>query len=142
MHTVVDGSGCALVVPAPVVHERVIITEEDRRIVGEAIKDLEFELGKATIKAHSYPTLNRVAALLVQKNFSLKLAGHTDNSGSMARNLALSKDRAEAVKTYLVEHGANPSTIEATGYGPSQPIATNKTAEGRQDNRRVEFSLF
>ena len=60
----------------------------------------------------------------------------------MALNLALSKDRAEAVKSYLTSQGANPSRIEATGYGPNQPIATNKTADGRQKNRRVEFSLF
>jgi OOP family OmpA-OmpF porin len=141
-NTVVDGAGCPLKTPKPVIREKVIITEADRKVVGEAISNLEFDLGKATIKARSYATLNRVAALLVEKNFSLKLAGHTDNTGSMALNLRLSKDRAEAVKAYLVSQGANPSTIEATGYGPNQPIATNKTAEGRQQNRRVEFSLF
>lgn len=138
----VDGAGCPLKVPAPIVREKVIVTEADRKVVGEAIKNLEFELGKATIKETSYPTLDRVADLLVQKNFSLKLAGHTDNTGSMALNLALSKNRAEAVKAYLVSKGANASTIEATGYGPNQPIASNKTAAGRQQNRRVEFSLF
>ncbi len=141
-NTVVDGAGCPLKVPAPIIREKVIVTEADRKVVGEAIKNLEFELGKATIKERSFPTLDRVADLLVQKNFSLKLAGHTDNTGSMALNLALSKDRAEAVKAYLVSKGANASTIEATGYGPNQPIATNKTAAGRQQNRRVEFSLF
>jgi OOP family OmpA-OmpF porin len=141
-NTTVDGAGCPLKVPASIIHEKVIVTEADRKVVGEAIKNLEFELGKATIKERSYPTLNRVAALLVEKNFSLKLAGHTDNTGSMQLNLALSKDRAEAVKAYLVSQGANASTIEATGYGPTQPIATNKTAAGRQQNRRVEFSLF
>jgi len=140
--TTVDGSGCPLKVPAPVIREKVIVTEADRKIVGEAIKNLEFDLGKATIKEHSYPTLNRVADLLVEKHFSLKLAGHTDNTGSMSLNMALSKDRAEAVKSYLVSKGANASTIEATGYGPTQPIASNKTAAGRQQNRRVEFSLF
>jgi OOP family OmpA-OmpF porin len=77
----------------------------------------------------------------MQKNFSLKLAGHTDNIGSAAANLKLSKDRAEAVKAYLVDKGINASFIEATGYGAGQPIATNKTAAGRQTNRRVEFSL-
>jgi OOP family OmpA-OmpF porin len=141
-NTIVDGAGCPLKVPAPVIREKVIVTEADRKVVGEAIKNLEFDLSKATIKATSYETLNRVASLLVEKNFSLKLAGHTDNSGSMALNLRLSKARAEAVKAYLVSQGANASTIEATGYGPNQPIATNKTAAGRQQNRRVEFSLF
>lgn len=138
--TVVDGSGCALKVPAPV--EKVIITEADRKVVADAIKNLEFDLGKATIRQKSYATLNRVAELLLQKNFSLKLAGHTDNTGSDALNMRLSKDRAESVKSYLVSQGANASRIEATGYGESQPIASNKTAAGRQQNRRVEFTLF
>ena len=141
-NTVVDGAGCPLKTPKPVVNEKVIITQEDRRVVDEAIRNLEFDLGKATIRQTSYNTLNKVAALLVEKNFSLKLAGHTDNTGSMALNLALSKDRAEAIKAYLVSQGANASRIEATGYGPNQPIATNKTAAGRQKNRRVEFTLY
>jgi len=139
---VVDGSGCPLKVPAPVIQEKVIITEADRRVVADAIKNLEFDLGKATIRSKSYTTLNRVAALLVEKNFSLKLAGHTDNTGSAALNMRLSKDRAESVKAYLVSQGANASRIEATGYGMNQPIATNKTAKGRQQNRRVEFTLY
>ncbi|MBB5636454.1 OOP family OmpA-OmpF porin [Pedobacter cryoconitis] len=140
--TVVDGAGCPLVTPAPVVTEKVIITEADRKVVKQAIKDLEFDLAKATIRAKSYPSLNRVANLLVTKNFSLKLAGHTDNTGSADLNMRLSKDRAESVKAYLVSQGANASRIEATGYGKNQPIATNKTAAGRQKNRRVEFTLY
>ncbi|MFC3561954.1 DUF6089 family protein [Pedobacter jamesrossensis] len=139
--TVVDGSGCPLKTPEKVV-EKVVVTEEDRKVVNEAIKNLEFDLGKATIRSKSYASLNRVAALLVQKNFSLKLAGHTDNTGSKALNLRLSKERAESVKAYLVSQGANASRIEATGYGMGQPIATNKTAAGRQKNRRVEFTLY
>ena len=140
--TVVDGAGCPLVAPAPIVTEKVIVTEADRKVVKQAIKDLEFDLGKATIRAKSYPSLNRVANLLVTKNFSLKLAGHTDNTGSADLNMRLSKDRAESVKAYLVSQGANASRIEATGYGKNQPIATNKTAAGRQKNRRVEFTLY
>lgn len=119
-----------------------VITETDRRTVDEAIKNLEFETGKSVIRANSYNSLNKVAALLVEKDFSLKLAGHTDNTGSLELNLRLSKDRAEAVKAYLVSKGANPSRIEATGYGPNQPIASNKTVEGRQQNRRVEFTIY
>lgn len=142
--TAVDGSGCPLVVPKPqIIREtKVIVTEADRKLVGEAIKNLEFDLGKSTIKQKSYLTLNRVAALLVEKDFSLKLAGHTDITGSRELNMRLSKDRAEAVKAYLVAQGANASRIEAIGYGPDQPVASNKTASGRQENRRVEFTLF
>lgn len=135
VNTVVDGAGCPI-------KEKIVVTEADRSIVNEAFRNLEFDLGKSTLRSTSYATLNRVATLLVEKNFSLKLAGHTDNSGSMELNQRLSKDRAEAVKAYLVSQGANPSRIEATGYGPTQPITTNKTAAGRQKNRRVEFSLF
>jgi len=140
--TVVDGAGCPLKTPAPVVNEKVIITEADRKVVADAIKNLEFDLNKATIRPKSYATLNRVANLLVSKNFSLKLAGHTDNTGSNELNMRLSKARAESVKAYLVSQGVNASRIEATGYGENQPIATNSTAAGRQKNRRVEFTLY
>ncbi len=138
--TAVDGSGCALPENKPDV--KVFVTEEDKKVVRDAISNLEFDLGKSTIRSHSFPSLDRVANLLVTKNFSLKLAGHTDNTGSAALNLRLSKDRAEAVRQYLVSKGANASRIEATGYGQTQPIASNKTAVGRQQNRRVEFTLY
>ncbi|WP_406826754.1 OmpA family protein [Pedobacter sp. KACC 23697] len=140
--TVVDGSGCPIKVQREIIKETKVITEEDRKVVRDAISNLEFDLGKSTIRSKSYATLNRVAGLLVDKNFSLKLAGHTDNTGGRELNLRLSKDRAESVKAYLVSQGANASRIEATGYGPDQPIATNKTAAGRQQNRRVEFTLY
>jgi len=139
----VDGAGCPLPQPKQIIkQEKVVVTQQDRKIVDEAIKDLEFDLGKATIRPASYPSLDRVAELLVNKHFSLKLAGHTDNTGSNALNMRLSKERAESVKSYLVSKGANASRIEAVGYGSSQPIATNDTPEGRQQNRRVEFTLY
>lgn len=140
--TQVDGGGCSITVTVNNPTKTIVITEEDRRIVSEAIKNLEFDFGKATIRSSSLPSLKRVADLLTTKNFSLKLAGHTDNVGSDAANLKLSKNRAESVKAYLVSQGANPSRIEATGYGESQPIETNTTDEGRQKNRRVEFTLY
>ena len=144
----VDGSGCALPVPPPPVKDTIvkvntyIITEEDRKIVSEAIRNLEFDFAKATIRPRSFPYLNRVADLLVKKGISLKLGGHTDWIGSDAANMKLSKDRAESVKNYLVSQGVSSARIEAVGYGESQPIATNKTANGRQKNRRVEFTLY
>ncbi|CAN5753439.1 hypothetical protein BH10BAC2_BH10BAC2_07280 [soil metagenome] len=139
----VDGSGCPLPKPEVVKPQQtIVITEEDRKIVSDAIKNLEFDLGKATIRSTSNQRLDKVAALLVEKNFTLKLAGHTDNVGSEAANLKLSKDRAESVKAYLVSKGVNASRVEATGYGESQPISSNKTNAGRQQNRRVEFTLF
>lgn len=140
----VDGAGCPLpkatnTITKPVTY---VITDEDKKVVTEAIKNLEFDFGKASIRANSYPTLNRLADLLIKKNLSLKLAGHTDNIGSEAYNMKLSKERAESIKTYLVNKGVNASRIEATGYGETQPIDTNKTEKGRQNNRRVEFTLY
>jgi OOP family OmpA-OmpF porin len=143
--TAVDGSGCALPkmeTPKPIVTTTYIITEEDKKIVTEAIKNLEFDLAKSTIRSTSFASLNRVADLMVSKNLSLKLAGHTDSQGSDAYNMKLSTDRAESVKAYLVSKGVNASRIEATGYGETQPIDDNTTAAGRQNNRRVEFTLF
>lgn len=139
----VDGSGCPIIVKNETkIIEKIIITEEDKKVVAEAIKNLEFDLGKASIRPRSFESLDRVAALLIEKNFKLKLAGYTDNTGSLQLNMRLSKERAEAVKNYLVSKGANPYNIEAYGYGPNDPIATNATPEGRQLNRRVEFTLY
>ena len=136
--TKVDGSGC----PLPKADVKVYVTDDDRKIVKEAIQNLEFDLGKAAIRPQSFESLDKVAKLLIDKNFSLKLAGHTDNIGTETGNMKLSKDRAEAVRAYLVSKGVNASRIEATGYGSTQPIAPNTTAIGRQFNRRVEFTLF
>ncbi|MEO5911408.1 MAG: OmpA family protein [Pelobium sp.] len=140
--TAVDGSGCPLPKLEPAKPVTYIITEEDKKIVTEAIKNLEFDFNKATIRSTSYSTLDRVANLLITKNLSIKLAGHTDSKGSDAYNMKLSKDRAESIKSYLVSKGVNPSRVEATGYGESQPIDTNNTEAGRQNNRRVEFTLY
>ncbi|WP_017258472.1 DUF6089 family protein [Pedobacter arcticus] len=140
----VDGAGCPLPVSKTIVQKPVtyIISEEDKKVVADAIKNLEFDLAKATIRSTSFATLDKVADLISSKNLSLKLAGHTDSQGSDAYNMKLSKERAESVKAYLVSKGVNASRIEATGYGESQPIDTNATAKGRQNNRRVEFTLF
>ena len=138
--TAVDGSGCPLPVKKPDV--KVYVTQQDQQVVNEAVKNLEFDFGKATIRAHSDSSLNKLASLLVNKGFQLKLSGYTDNIGSVEANLKLSKARAEAVKTYLSQQGADPSKISAEGYGKANPIASNKTDAGRQINRRVEFSMF
>lgn len=142
--TKVDGSGCELpkdTTPRQTI-TKVTITDEDRRIVRNAIQNLEFETAKSSIKPGSYASLDQLAEMLKTRGFSLKLGGHTDNVGTMAKNMVLSKDRAESVKQYLVNQGVNPSKIEAVGYGPSQPIASNKTKAGRQKNRRVEFTIY
>ncbi len=136
----VDGSGCPLPVNKPDV--KVYITQQDKEVVNEAVKNLEFDFGKATISAKSDASLDKLAQLLIDKKVHLKLSGYTDNVGSYDRNLQLSKDRAGAIKTYLAGKGADASLIQSEGYGKSNPIATNKTAAGRQKNRRVEFSIY
>lgn len=138
--TQVDGAGCPLPERKPDV--KVYVTKEDQQVVNEAVKNLEFDFGKSTIREHSDESLNKLAQLMVAKKFHLKLAGYTDNIGSVSANLKLSRDRANAVKTYLATQGVDPSMIQAEGYGKANPIATNATDAGRQLNRRVEFTLF
>ena len=118
-------------------------TAEEAQIIKTALANLEFESAKATIKSTSYPYLDGLAELLKKHpEWSVKLAGHTDNTGKAAKNLQLSKDRANAVKNYLVSKGADGANIEAEGFGSSKPIASNNTAAGKAKNRRVEVQLF
>ncbi len=143
----VDGWGCPIIIPvaAPVVKEEKTIptvTDDDRRIIKDAMQSLVFESGRSVISELSYPSLDKVASLLFIKSIKLKLSGYTDNQGSPVLNLRLSTERAQAVKSYLVSKGVDSSLIEATGYGTAHPIASNKTAAGRKQNRRVEFSLY
>ena len=74
--------------------------------------------------------------------FRILIEGHTDNVGSAALNMRLSLSRAEAVKTYLTERGIDGERIIAKGYGLTQPVAPNTTPQGRQKNRRVEFTIL
>ena len=119
------------------------IDTTEQEIVRLAFENLEFEYDKAIIRPSSYASLNELASLLVRKpNYGLKLAGHTDSDGSEEYNLILSKNRAEAVKTYLVGKGANAEKIVTEYYGESMPIASNDTPQGKQRNRRVEMTLI
>ncbi|QES87734.1 OmpA family protein [Rhizosphaericola mali] len=140
--TQVDGSGCPIKLTNTIIKQERVITKEDQQVVTDAVKNLEFDFAKATIREHSDAALDRLADLLKAKNFNLKLSGYTDNVGSVAANLKLSKERANAVKEYLVAQGVNESQIVSEGFGKANPIASNKTEAGRQMNRRVEFKLF
>lgn len=136
--TKVDGAGC----PIEKVESKADISEKENQVVFDAITNLQFEAGKTDILAGSLPTLNKLAQLLIDKKLNLKLSGYADIQGSDEINLKLSKNRAEAVKTYLVSKGVKPASITTIGYGKTYPIAPNKTDAGRQLNRRVEFSLY
>ena len=69
------------------------------------------------------------------------MSGHTDNQGAPAKNLDLSKRRAAAVKTYLASKGVATTRLISEGFGQTKPVGDNKTAEGRQRNRRVEMKV-
>ena len=129
-------------VPAPVT------TPSDAGDIGRALDqagvavldDLVFASGAATLTDGDYPSLAAVAAWLqANPEGTVALVGHTDASGSLAGNIALSERRAEAVAEVLVEtHGADRARVIAKGVGFLAPRATNQTEEGRQKNRRVE----
>jgi len=102
-----------------------------------------FDTGKATLKAESLPTLKMILGLLNDDsglNFSIE--GHTDNQGSKGINQPLSEHRADAVRAWLEGKGIDPARFKTAGFGDSKPIDSNKTTEGRANNRRVEFVKF
>jgi outer membrane protein OmpA-like peptidoglycan-associated protein len=105
--------------------------------------DLSFPIGKATLPDRDFPVLDRLATLLTQhQTLTARVEGHTDSAGRDEVNLALSQERADAVKQALVERGASAQRIEAVGYGESRPIADNGTRAGRDRNRRIEVYLI
>lgn len=102
---------------------------------------LLFDLGKATIKPESYEQLDRFSEwLLRHETIGVSVDGHTDKSGSDEFNLTLSKQRADAVKTYLVDKGVDGSKLFTRGFGDTQPVDTSRL-ENNPKNRRVELSL-
>ncbi len=95
-----------------------------------------------TLLRSMLPVLKYFAAKPKYKTMRCKIIGHTDSKGSSRKNRLLSKRRAQAVFTFLQSHGVSESFLRSLGMGESTPIATNKTAEGRARNRRVEFKLY
>ena len=107
------------------------------------MKNVFFETDKATLLSASYPELDRVKDLLTSHSeYKLQIAGHTDNTGSEQHNVGLGKDRAEAVKAYLLSHGIAADRLTTVSYGSAKPVVSNDTEEGRAQNRRVEFVLI
>ncbi len=118
------------------------IKEEVKKIIQMAFDKLEFETGKAVIKSVSLPSLDKLVKVMAENpEFSLRIAGHTDNVGNPDANMKLSRDRAEAVKAYFVKKGINANRFTVEAYGDTKPIADNKRSEGRKKNRRVEMEI-
>jgi outer membrane protein OmpA-like peptidoglycan-associated protein len=108
------------------------------------LKNIFFDRKMATLQPASYAELRRLVQLM-NDNPSLKIqiSGHTDAMGKDADNLTLSNDRAQSVRTYLINEGSiDASRLKAVGYGETKPVATNDTEEGRALNRRVELTIL
>ena len=126
----VANNGC----PEPTVEVMTELNEYSRTIL--------FDLNKATIRDESKETLQAIADIMEEyPNTVFHIGGHTDSTGSAAYNEKLSEERAESVRQFLINAGIPATRLTAEGYGEARPIASNNTARGRQENRRVEISL-
>lgn len=117
-------------------------TRQTERGLVVTLGDVLFEVDKADLKPGAMRSLNQLAvALRDDTNARVAIEGHTDSTGSRAHNMDLSDRRAAAVKSYLVSNGVDFSRITTRGLGPDYPVASNDTAAGRQQNRRVEVII-
>ncbi len=99
-----------------------------------------FDTGSAALTADDQTTLNKAADSMKQNpNMRLRIQGYTDSTGDAAQNVALSKQRSDAVQQYLTGKGVDQSRLNLEGFGDSNPAATNGTADGKATNRRVEL---
>jgi outer membrane protein OmpA-like peptidoglycan-associated protein len=115
---------------------------QDNRLQVVIPGDISFDPGRADIKPNFRSVLDQFAQSVVQNpNSTVHVVGHTDSTGSDALNLQLSRDRANAVRDYLVTRGVAANRIVAEGRGPREPVATNDTEAGRASNRRVEIFI-
>jgi len=119
---------------------QVLETRDTARGLIVNMPDVLFDTGKADIKASARERLAKVAGILLSyPDIHVEIDGFTDITGSLDLNQRLSEQRAEAVRTYLSSQGVRSDTMTTQGFGPSQPVASNDTAAGRQQNRRVEL---
>ncbi len=110
---------------------------------GFVMTSLHFDNDSDVIREESFYDLSRLSEKLNrEQKLKLVIEGHTDAVASHDYNIDLSERRANSVKQFLIKAGINQNRIEAKGYGETKPIASNKTKEGRQKNRRVEFKLL
>jgi outer membrane protein OmpA-like peptidoglycan-associated protein len=121
----------------------VVLTQKEQEVMTYAMQGVQFETGSAQLVKSSYTVLDNVVSVL-KGNSQLRLSinGHTDRTGNESANVKLSQSRANACMAYLVSKGISLSRLTAKGYGSSQPVSDNSTAEGRKMNRRVEFTSY
>ncbi|HET9624125.1 MAG TPA: OmpA family protein, partial [Kofleriaceae bacterium] len=108
----------------------------------EILESVYFKTDRAEIQPRSFALLDNVVAVLKAHDaLKIQVEGHTDSQGKAEYNKQLSQRRADAVVQYLVKHGISVDRLTSIGFGQEKPIADNKTAEGRAQNRRVVFTV-
>ncbi len=118
------------------------VTVEIIKQLNEYSKTILFDYDKSSIRKESYSALQSIADIMKEyPNANFLIEGHTDSRGSDSYNMKLSNERAASVREYLTTIGMPGSRLTSKGFGEERPIATNNTAAGRQQNRRVEISL-
>ncbi len=143
VHPYNSGAGYALYIAEREVMKQNIVVNE---LIDKINKDgfislyINFDTGKAVIKADSFSQLDQVVtALKSSPELKLEVGGHTDNVGSADANLTLSDARAKSVMKYLSDKGIAAGRLSAKGYGQTKPVADNRSDDGRAKNRRVEL---
>jgi outer membrane protein OmpA-like peptidoglycan-associated protein len=118
------------------------VSEKTKKLFEKALTGIQFETGRSVIKKTSFPILDQVVDVMNENpSYDLEIHGHTDSQGDDAKNQVLSEERAAAVRTYLIGKGVAANRLQSFGHGETMPIADNKTAAGRAQNRRVEFKV-
>ena len=121
------------------------VNQAEQQIIDAALKNriIEFESGSAVLAFSGAQILDEMVIALNKVGAKkIRIIGHTDSSGNTHKNLLLSQQRAEAVKTYLIAKNIPAHLLSTDGLGASKPVADNTTAEGRKKNRRIEFEVL
>jgi outer membrane protein OmpA-like peptidoglycan-associated protein len=109
--------------------------------IAEMTQNLHFGFAKANFNSKYNDQLDQLAKALIDGDYAVVLRGHADSIGTYVGNWKLSQKRADSIKSYLMKKGVADRKIVTTPLGSTTPIATNKTREGRQKNRRVEIKI-
>jgi OmpA-OmpF porin, OOP family len=110
---------------------------------GVVLNNIFFDVDRYELKQQSIPELEKILRFLNDNStLKIEISGHTDNSGAAAHNRQLSEKRALSVYSYLISKGIAKTRLIPKGYGPDKPIASNDSENGRQLNRRIEFTTF